>query len=58
MVPDGVDVEHEILKCGMCIVNERDVLQRENEYLRKEVGGNRLEETKWRKQGRRIMILI
>ena len=35
MVPEGVYVEHEVVKCGMLIVND---LKRENELLRKEVG--------------------
>ena len=38
MVPDEVDMEHEVVKCGMCIVKEMNVGKRENELLRKEVG--------------------
>ena len=38
MVPDEVDMEHEVVKCGMCIVKEIIVVKREKELLRKEVG--------------------
>ena len=37
MVPDGVDVEHEVVKCGMCIVKEINDLRKENESLGNEV---------------------
>ena len=30
IVPYGVDVEHEVVKCGMCIVKEMNHLKREN----------------------------
>ena len=33
MVPDGVDVEHEVVKCGMCIVKEMNDFRKENESL-------------------------
>ena len=26
MVPDEVDMEHEVVKCGMCIVNKMNVV--------------------------------
>ena len=35
MVPD--EVEHEVVKCGMCIVKEINVVKGEKELLRKEV---------------------
>ena len=38
MVPDEVDIEHEVVKCGMCIVNEMNVVKGEKKPLRKEVG--------------------
>ena len=38
MEPDEVDMEHEVVKCGMCIVNEINVVKGEKELLRKEVG--------------------
>ena len=37
MVPDEVDMEHEIVKCGMCIVKEMNVVKGEKELLRKEI---------------------
>ena len=45
-VDDGArwcDMEHEVVKCGMCMVKEMNVLKRENELLRKEVGEMRLQ---------------
>ena len=38
MVPDEVDMEHEVVKCGMCIVKEMNVVKGEKELLKKEVG--------------------
>ena len=38
MAPDKVDMEHEVVKCGMCIVKEMNVVKGEKEWLRKEVG--------------------
>ena len=38
MVPDEVDMEHEVVKCGMCIVKEINVVKGEKELLRKEAG--------------------
>ena len=38
MVPDEVDMEPEVVKCGMCIVKEMNVVKGEKELLRKEVG--------------------
>ena len=43
MVSDEVDMEHEVVKCGMCIVKEMNVVKGEKELLRKEVG-------EWRKE--------
>ena len=37
MVPDEVDMEHEDVKCGMCIVKEINVMKGEKDLLRKEV---------------------
>ena len=37
-MPDEVDMEHEVVKCGMCIVKEMNVVKGEKELLRKEVG--------------------
>ena len=37
MVPDEVDMEHEVVKCGMCIVKEMNVVKGEKDLLRKEV---------------------
>ena len=31
MVPDEVDMEHEVVKCGMCIVKEMNVVKGEKE---------------------------
>ena len=38
MVPDEVHMEHEAVKCGMCIVKEINVVKEEKELLRKEIG--------------------
>ena len=35
MAPDEVDMEHEVVKCGMCIVKEMNVVKGEKELLRK-----------------------
>ena len=35
MVPDEVDMEHEVVKCGMCIVKEMNVVKGEKELLRR-----------------------
>ena len=35
MVPDEVDMEHEAVKCGMCIVKEMNVVKGEKDLLRK-----------------------
>ena len=43
MVPDEVDMEHEVVKCGMCIVKEINVVKGDKELLRKEVGEVRKE---------------
>ena len=43
MVPDEVDMEHEVVKCSMCIVKEMHVAKREEELLRKEVGKLRVQ---------------
>ena len=43
MVPDEVDMEHEVAKCGMCIVKEMNVVKGEKEPLRKEVGELRVQ---------------
>ena len=37
IAPDEVDMEHEVVKCGMCMVNEVNILKRGNEWLNKEV---------------------
>ena len=37
MVPDEVDMEHEAVKCGMCIVKEINVVKGEKDLLGKEV---------------------
>ena len=37
MVSDGVDVKHEVVKCGMRIVEEMNVLRKENKLLANEV---------------------
>ena len=50
MVPDEVDMEHEVLKCGMCIVKEINVVKGEKELLRKEVGELRKEVAELRKK--------
>ena len=42
MVPDE-DMEHEDVKCGMCIVKEMNVVKGEKELLRKEVGELRVQ---------------
>ena len=33
MVPDEVDMEHEVVKCGMCIVMEMNVMKGEKELF-------------------------
>ena len=38
MVPDEVDMEHEVVKCGMCIVKDLNVVKGEKKRLKKEVG--------------------
>ena len=38
MVPDEMDMEYEIVKCGMCMANEMNVAKREIELLMEEVG--------------------
>ena len=38
MVSYDVYVEHEVVKCGMCIVKEMNVVKGEKELLRTEVG--------------------
>ena len=43
MVPDEVDMEHEVVKCGMCIVKEMNVVKGEKDLLMKEVGELRKE---------------
>ena len=43
MVPDEVDMEHEAVKCGMCIVKEMNVMKGEKDLLMKEVGELRKE---------------
>ena len=43
MVPDEVDMKHEVVKCGTCIVKEMNVVKGENEMLRKEVAELRKE---------------
>ena len=58
-VPDEVDREHGVVKCGMCIVKEMNVVKGEkgeNDVLRKEVkkieeGNWRIEEGSWRIKG-------
>ena len=50
MVPDEVDMEHEVVKCGMCIVKEMNVVKGEKELLRKEVGELRKEIGELRKE--------
>ena len=43
MVPDDVDMKHEVVKWGMCIVKEMNVVKGEKDLLRKEVGELRKE---------------
>ena len=43
MVPDEVEMEHAVVKCGMCIVKEMNVVKGEEDLLRKEVGELRKE---------------
>ena len=43
MVPNEVDMEHETVKCGMCIVKVMNVVKGEKDQLRKEVGELRKE---------------
>ena len=43
MVSDEVDMEHDVVKCGMCIVKEMNVVKGEKELLRKEVGELRVQ---------------
>ena len=38
LVPDEVDMEHEVVKCGVYIVKKMNVVKGEKELLRKEVG--------------------
>ena len=38
VVPDEVDMEHEVVKCGMRIVRGMHVVKGEKEVLRKDVG--------------------
>ena len=42
MVPDEVDMEHEVVKWDLCIVKEMNVAKGEKELLRKEVGELRM----------------
>ena len=42
MMPDEVDVEYAVVICGMCMVTEVNVLKRENELLKNDVGELRL----------------
>ena len=37
MVPDEVDMEHGIVKCGMCIVKDMNIMKGKKELLRNEV---------------------
>ena len=37
MVPDEVDMEHEAVKCCMCIVKELNVVNGEQDLLRKKI---------------------
>ena len=46
MVPDEVDMEHEVVKCGMCIVKEMNVVKGTVEE-----GNWRIEEGSWRIKG-------
>ena len=46
MVPDEVDMEHEVVKCGMCIVKEMNVVKRRERSV--EEGSWRIEEGNWR----------
>ena len=43
MVPDEVNMEHDAVKCGMCIVKEMNVVKGEKDLLRNEVGELRKE---------------
>ena len=43
MVTDEVDMEHEVIKCGMCIVKKINGVKGEKELLRNEVGELRKE---------------
>ena len=43
MVPDEVDIEHEVVKCGICIVKEINGVKGEKDLLKKEVGQLRKE---------------
>ena len=43
MVPDEVDMGHDVVKCGMCIVKQMDVGKGDNELLKQEVGELRKE---------------
>ena len=36
MLTDGVDVEHEVVKCGICIVKEMNDLKKKIKVLKKE----------------------
>ena len=38
MVPDEVDMDHEAVKCDICIVKEMNVVKGDKELLRNEVG--------------------
>ena len=50
MVPDEVDMEHGAVKCGMCIVNEINVVKGDKDLLTKEVGELRKEIGELRKE--------
>ena len=56
MVPDEVDMEHEVVKCGMCIVRETHVVNGEKELLRKEVGELRKEMGELKKEVGDLMV--
>ena len=43
MVPDEVDMEHEVVKCGMCIVKDKELLKKKVGELMKEVGELRVQ---------------
>ena len=58
MVPYEVNMEHEIVKCGMCIVKDMNVVKGEKELLRKEVGELKKEIGELKKKVRELMVQL